>query len=97
MAAGVSVVRGFARRAAWSAAVRLGLQVYEPNPENLPKLDELTEYVEDPRRVSDDRPTTATNELPDLTLLPDALGEPQAGQCHSGCEPAQAAPDIASG
>lgn len=68
-------MRGFARRAAWSAAVRLGLQVYEPSPENLPRLDELTEYVEDPRPVSDARPTTATDDLPDLTLLPEALGQ----------------------
>jgi SAM-dependent methyltransferase len=71
----MSPVRGFARRAAWSAAVRLGLQVYEPSPENLPRLDELTEYSEDHRRVSDERPTTATDDLPDLTLLPEALGE----------------------
>ena len=68
-------LRGFARRVAWSAAVRLGLQVYEPSPENLPRLDELTEYVEDTRWVSDDRATTATDDLPDLTLLPEALGE----------------------
>lgn len=68
-------MKRLARRAAWSAAVRLGLQVYEPNPESLPRLDSLTEYVEDPRPVSDDRPTTATAELPDLTLLPDALAE----------------------
>ena len=63
------------RRAVWSVAVRLGLQVYEPSPENLPKLEELTEYVEDERPVSDARPTTATADLPDLTLLPEALGE----------------------
>lgn len=75
MAEVVSGLYGFARRAAWSAAVRLGLQVYEPSPENLPRLDELTQYVEDPRPVSDDRATTATDDLPDLTLLPDALGE----------------------
>jgi SAM-dependent methyltransferase len=62
------------RRAAWSAAVRTGLEVYEPNPENLPRLDALTEYVEDPRPIGDERPTTATAELPDLTLVPDALG-----------------------
>jgi SAM-dependent methyltransferase len=68
-------MRRLARRAAWSAAVRLGLQVYEPSPENLPRLDELTEYVEDPRPVSDARPTTATDDLPDLTLLPEALGQ----------------------
>ena len=71
----MSVVRPFARRAVWSIAVRLGLQVYEPNPENVPLLDELTEYVEDDRPVSDDRPSTATDEVPDLTLLPEALGE----------------------
>jgi SAM-dependent methyltransferase len=67
-------VRALLRRAAWSAAVRLGLQVYEPTPENLPRLDELTEYVEDARTIGDDRPTTATEELPDLTLLPHSLG-----------------------
>jgi SAM-dependent methyltransferase len=53
----------------------MGLQVYEPNPESLPRLDELTEYVEDPRPVSDRRATTASAEYPDLTLLPEALGE----------------------
>ena len=71
----MNAIRGFARRAAWSVAVRLGLQVYESSPENLPRLEELTEYVEDPRPVSDSRPTTATDDLPDLTLLPEALGE----------------------
>ena len=68
-------MRKLAKRAAWSAAVRLGLQVYEPSSENRVRLDDWTEYVEDPRPVSDARPTTATDELPDLTLLPDALGE----------------------
>ena len=67
-------MRGLLRRAAWSAAVRLGLQVYEPNPESLPRLDELTEYAEDARPIGDDRPTTAADELPDLTLLPESLG-----------------------
>jgi SAM-dependent methyltransferase len=65
---------GLLRRAAWSAAVRMGLQVYEPSPENLPRLDELTEYVEDARPIADDRPTTAAEDLPDLTLLPETLG-----------------------
>ena len=71
----MSAIRGFARRAAWSVAVRLGLQVYEPSPENISRLEELTEYVEDPRHVSDMRPTTATENLPDLTLLPEGLAE----------------------
>jgi SAM-dependent methyltransferase len=66
-------VRSLARRAAWSAAVRLGLQVYEASPENLVRLDELTEYVEDRRAVPDKRPTTASDDLPDLTILPEAL------------------------
>jgi len=65
---------GLLRRAVWSAAVRTGLQVYEPNPESLPRLDELTEYVEDARPIGDDRPTTAAEELPDLTLVPESLG-----------------------
>ena len=69
------MLRALARRATWSAAVRLGLQVYEPRTENVVKLEELAEYVEDARPVSDDRPTTATGDLPDLTLLPEALGE----------------------
>ncbi|HXG76432.1 MAG TPA: class I SAM-dependent methyltransferase [Gaiellaceae bacterium] len=73
MAGRVSPLRRLARRAAWSAAVRLGLQVYEPSPENVERLERLTEYVEDPRPVRDDRPTTATADLPDLTLLPEAL------------------------
>jgi SAM-dependent methyltransferase len=67
-------VRSLARRAAWSAAVRLGLQVYEPSAENIVRLDELTEYVEDPRPVPDKRATTASDDLPDLTILPHALG-----------------------
>jgi SAM-dependent methyltransferase len=71
----MSFVGSFVRRGVWSAAVRLGLQVYDPSTENRTSLDKWTEYVEDPRHVSDDRPTTATEELPDLTLLPKALGE----------------------
>ena len=71
----MSGLGSLARRATWSAAIRLGLQVYEPSGESRGKLDELTEYVEDARPVSDDRPTTATAELPDLTILPEALGD----------------------
>jgi SAM-dependent methyltransferase len=71
----VNPLRAFARRAAWSAAVRLGLQVYEPSVENIARLGDLTEYVEDARPVSDKRPTTASEELPDLTILPEALAD----------------------
>jgi SAM-dependent methyltransferase len=70
----VNGVRGLARRAAWSAAVRLGLQVYEPSPENVHRLDTLTEYTEDSRPVPDKRLTTATSDVPDLTIVPEALG-----------------------
>ncbi len=66
---------GLARRAAWSAAVRLGLQVYDPRAESLDRLDELSEYVLDPRPVRDKRPTTAAGDVPDLTLLPEALAD----------------------
>jgi len=65
---------GLARRGAWSAAVRLGLQVYEPSVENVARLDELTEYVEDARPIPDKRPTTAAGDVPDLTIVPEALG-----------------------
>ena len=56
-------------------AVRLGLQVYGPSSENVVRLDELTEYVEDARPIGDMRPSTATEDLPDLTLLPESLPE----------------------
>jgi len=75
VAGNVSAIHALAQRAAWSVAVRLGLQVYGPSSENVVLLDELTEYVEDARPVSDTRPGTATEDLPDLTLLPEALAE----------------------
>jgi SAM-dependent methyltransferase len=55
--------------------VRLGLQVYEPSPENVVRLEKLTEYEEDARAIPDKRPTTAAGEIPDLTIVPEALGE----------------------
>jgi SAM-dependent methyltransferase len=67
--------RALARRTAWSAAVRLGLQVYDPSADRLELLDDRTEYVEDARPVADKRPTTAAEGVPDLTLLPDALAD----------------------
>jgi SAM-dependent methyltransferase len=74
VAGAVSGLRGLARRGAWSAAVRLGLQVYEASPENVARLDALTEYVEDPRPIPDKRPTTVAGDVPDLTIVPEALG-----------------------
>jgi SAM-dependent methyltransferase len=67
------VIRGFARRAVWSAAVRLGLQVYDPEHESLSRLDALTEHADDPRPIADKRPTTAEDRAPDLTIVPEAL------------------------
>lgn len=66
---------GVAKRAVWSAAVRLGLQVYDPSAESLSRLDGETEYVLDPRPVRDDRPTTEADDVPDLTILPEALAD----------------------
>jgi SAM-dependent methyltransferase len=63
------------RRAVWSAAVRLGLDVYDPRAEGTGLLEERTEYVLDTRPVADKRPTTAADTVPDLTLLPEALGD----------------------
>ena len=42
-------------------------------PENVVRLDELTEYDEDSRSIPDKRPTTAAGEIPDLTIVPEAL------------------------
>jgi hypothetical protein len=67
------VIRGLVRRSVWSAAVRLGLQVYDPQHESLSRLDELTEHVDDARAVPDKRATTAEERAPDLTIVPEAL------------------------
>jgi SAM-dependent methyltransferase len=67
-------VRAFLRRLVWAAAVRLGLQVYDPKAESLSRLDELTEYVLDPRPIADKRASTADDRAPDLTIVPEALG-----------------------
>lgn len=67
------MIRAFVRRAIWSAAVRMGLQVYDPEHETLSRLDELTEHVDDARPVPDKRATTAEERAPDLTIVPEAL------------------------
>jgi len=66
-------VRKLLRRAAWSAAVRLGLQVYDPEAESRYRLGEAAEEVLDARPIADKRPSTAWEDVPDLTLAPDAL------------------------
>jgi 2-polyprenyl-3-methyl-5-hydroxy-6-metoxy-1,4-benzoquinol methylase len=66
-------VKALLRRAVWSLAVRLGLQVYDPNAESLSRLDEVTEHVDDARTVLDKRATTAEERAPDLTIVPEAL------------------------
>jgi hypothetical protein len=68
-------LKALARRAVWSLAVRFGLQVYDPEAESRSRLDDLTEYVEDTRAVRDKRATTAEERAPDLTLVPEALGD----------------------
>jgi SAM-dependent methyltransferase len=68
-------MRALARRAVWSAAVRLGLQVYDPEAESFSRLDEVTEHVVDSRHVPDKRPSTADERAPDLTIVPEALAE----------------------
>lgn len=71
----MSRLRALARRGAWSAAVRLGLEVYEPSWESARRLGEHTEYVLDERPVRDKRAGTESRDVPDLTILPEALGD----------------------
>jgi SAM-dependent methyltransferase len=66
-------VRKLLRRAAWSAAVRLGLQVHDSEAHGSYRLDEAAEEVLDSRPIADKRPSTAWENVPDLTLVPDAL------------------------
>lgn len=68
-------MRELARRAAWSAAVRMGLQVYDPRAQDTSRLAEATEYAVDTRPIADKRPSTAGAGVPDLTLLPEVLGD----------------------
>lgn len=66
-------MRKLLRRAAWSAAVRLGLEVYDPEAGGSYRLDEAAEEVLDNRPIADKRPSTMWEDVPDLTLVPDAL------------------------
>ena len=68
-------VRKLLRRVAWSAAVRLGLQVYDPEARSSYRLDEAAEEALDARPIADKRPSTAWEDVGDLTLVPDALPE----------------------
>jgi SAM-dependent methyltransferase len=47
--------------------------VYDPRVEDLSRLDESTEYALDARPIADKRPSTATEGIPDLTVLPEVL------------------------
>jgi hypothetical protein len=85
-------MRGLLRRAVWSLAVRLGLQVYDPRAESLSRLDEVTEHVDDPRRVPDKRATTADERAPDLTLVPEALGDVLDAQRFHGARVLEVGP-----
>jgi len=76
----------------WSLAVRLGLQVYDPRAESLSRLDEVTEHVDDPRRVPDKRATTADERAPDLTLVPEALGDVLDAQRFRGARVLEVGP-----
>jgi hypothetical protein len=71
----VSGLRSLAQRAAWAAGIRLGLEVYEPSWDFVQRLEEETEYTLDPRPVRDKRPGTDADDVPDLTLLPEALAD----------------------
>ncbi len=66
-------MRKLLRRAAWSAAVRSGLQVYDPEAHSSYRLDEAAEEVLDAGSIPDKRPSTAWEDVPDLTLVPEAL------------------------
>ena len=79
-------------KAAWAVAVRLGLQVYDPRRESLSRLDELSEYVLDPRPVRDKRLTTAAEGIPDLTLLPEALADVLEVDRFRGCRVLEVGP-----
>jgi hypothetical protein len=66
-------VRKLLRRAAWSAAVRLGLQVYDPEAGSSYRLDESAEEILDDRPIADKRPSTVYEDVGDVTLVPEAL------------------------
>lgn len=61
------------RRYILRVAGRLGLVAYVPNFEHRAQLEELTEFVEDARPIRDKRPTTATDEVADLTITAEGL------------------------
>ena len=67
--------RAAQRRYILRAAGRLGLVAYVPSWEHRAQLESLTEYVEDARPVRDKRPTTRSDDVPDLTLTVEGLDD----------------------
>lgn len=66
-------MRGILQRAAWKFALLNGLGVYLPQASTAAQIAEHTDFVRDSRPIRDKRPTTATDELPDLTITTDGL------------------------
>lgn len=74
------MIRRAGRSLVWRLAPRVGFAVYEPSFEHREHLDALTTYREDPRPIRDKRPTTATGDVPDLTITVDGLADALAGR-----------------
>lgn len=61
------------RRAAWKFALLNGLGVHVPQAGTDAQVAEHTTFDRDPRSIRDKRPTTATEDLPDLTITVEGL------------------------
>jgi hypothetical protein len=86
------VAQAAQRRYILRSAARLGLAAYVPSHEHEELLAELTEYAEDPRPVRDKRPTTATADLPDLTITVEGLEDVLAGRDFAGARVLEVGP-----
>ena len=74
------MIRRVGRSLVWRLAPRVGFAVYEPSFEHREHLDALTTYQEDPRPIRDKRPTTATGDVPDLTITVEGLADALSGR-----------------
>jgi hypothetical protein len=86
------LARVLQRRYILASAERLGLAAYVPSSEHERLLRELTEYVDDPRPVRDKRPTTAADDLPDVTITVDGLADVLAGREFTGARVLEVGP-----